>query len=194
MTWRDQAACQGLATLFTATFFPSRRRGPSVTPQERAALAVCATCPVRQQCLDEELETMRLGAQSLGVFGGTTARQRADTLKAEGWRRIPRIKHGTTTGYNQHHAYRDVFGPPCAECREAWRQYAAGYAARQREGAAEIDSDVTDPCCNRETIEAENQVSPAALATLRGPAETPGGHDMSDDTRVAHVTRNGATD
>ena len=85
MTWRDQAACYGLSELFSRTFLPKRRRGEGVTAQERAALAVCATCPVRQECLDEELQVMRDNGHSLGVFGGKTAKQRVEILKAEGW-------------------------------------------------------------------------------------------------------------
>lgn len=127
--WQDYAACHGLSELFGDTFTDHRGRVPN--RQERAALAVCATCTVRQQCLDAELEAMRLGRQTDGVFGGTIVRQRIEILKAEGWRRIPSIVHGTRKGYEVHQRRPDLFGPPCADCRNACREYTALYRAER---------------------------------------------------------------
>jgi WhiB family redox-sensing transcriptional regulator len=39
---------------------------------ERAALALCATCPVRDECLDYALEAR----ERYGVWGGTTEKER----------------------------------------------------------------------------------------------------------------------
>jgi WhiB family transcriptional regulator, redox-sensing transcriptional regulator len=47
-------------------FFPA-------TPQEEAeALALCATCPVRAQCLEYALRNK----ESHGIWGGTTPEER----------------------------------------------------------------------------------------------------------------------
>jgi hypothetical protein len=125
--WEDRAACRGLRDLFDLTFTDHRGRVPN--RHERAALAVCATCSVRVQCLDAELDSMRLGRQTDGVFGGTIVHQRIEILKNEGWRRSPSITHGTRKGYQLHLLRPDLFGEPCADCRNACREYAARYKA-----------------------------------------------------------------
>lgn len=125
--WHQQAACRDMLDVFQRTFDPNR--GRKLTRHERAALAVCATCPVRTQCLNTELDSMRAGVSSVGVFGGTTARQRSDMLRAAGWRRLPHIAHGTRAGYAMHQNRPDLFGPACPDCRSACREYAALYRA-----------------------------------------------------------------
>lgn len=58
MTWRAQAACRGTET---GVFFEQ---------SHKAALALCAVCPVRAVCGD-------VGAKEpFGVWGGTTPEQR----------------------------------------------------------------------------------------------------------------------
>ena len=59
MSWREHAACLGHDV---AMFFPERN-----APTE-PALAICATCPVRAECLD--------AADDDGIWGGTTAVER----------------------------------------------------------------------------------------------------------------------
>jgi WhiB family redox-sensing transcriptional regulator len=61
--WRQQAACRDADT---AIFFPDSdtEAGP--------ALAVCATCPVREACLEFALATN----QADGVWGGATETER----------------------------------------------------------------------------------------------------------------------
>ena len=62
-TWTDQAACRGTDT---EIFYP-------VTPDEEAeALSICATCPVRAQCLDYAIRNR----ETYGIWGGTTPDQR----------------------------------------------------------------------------------------------------------------------
>lgn len=63
--WRHDAACRDMDP---ELFFP----GTGVSPEE--ALAVCARCPVRKDCLDWALKA----PEKDGVWGGTTARQRRD--------------------------------------------------------------------------------------------------------------------
>jgi WhiB family redox-sensing transcriptional regulator len=61
--WTDQAACRGTET---EIFFPA-------TPDEEAeALSICATCPVRAQCLDYAVRNR----ETYGIWGGTTPEQR----------------------------------------------------------------------------------------------------------------------
>ena len=61
--WRDDAACRGLDT---NVFFPA-------TDEEAAeAKAICATCPVREECLEFALLTR----QDDGVWGGLTETER----------------------------------------------------------------------------------------------------------------------
>jgi WhiB family redox-sensing transcriptional regulator len=64
--WRDEAACKnkGIAQWF------ARKN----TPEHNAAMAICASCPVRSQCLQEAQrheENLRYG-----VFGGVAPADR----------------------------------------------------------------------------------------------------------------------
>ncbi len=64
--WKAQAAC---ASLDQSLFFPDRGRGKA-----RAAIEICNTCPVTQQCLAYGgLDDVN---RSAGVFGGQTSAQR----------------------------------------------------------------------------------------------------------------------
>lgn len=88
MTWREHAKCRGMDP---DLFFPGMgdRRGT------HRALAVCAACPVRDECLEEGLH------ERYGVWGGMAPRQR---------RRLPPgrarpggvIRHGTDGGHRAH--------------------------------------------------------------------------------------------
>ena len=75
-SWRREAACRDLDTNI---FFPlsDDEAGP--------AKAVCATCPVRQECLEFALATR----QGDGVWGGLTEteRRRLRRRRQEGGRR-----------------------------------------------------------------------------------------------------------
>lgn len=62
-TWRLSALC---AQVDPELFFPDKGE------PARAALRVCAACPVRVQCLEDALT----GDQRYGVWGGTTEIQR----------------------------------------------------------------------------------------------------------------------
>ena len=62
-TWTAEAACRGTDT---EIFYP-------VTADEEAeALSICATCPVRAQCLDYAIRNR----EAYGVWGGMTPEQR----------------------------------------------------------------------------------------------------------------------
>jgi WhiB family transcriptional regulator, redox-sensing transcriptional regulator len=61
--WAAFAACKDHPGM---TFFPQNKQ------EEAAALAICAICPVREQCLDHAL-TMN---ERFGVWGGATEKDR----------------------------------------------------------------------------------------------------------------------
>lgn len=66
--WLLRAACRGTDP---ALFFP----GPEDTPAP--ALAICARCPVRQDCLEHAIATR----ERFGIWGGTTERQRRRLIR-----------------------------------------------------------------------------------------------------------------
>lgn len=63
LEWKSDAACR---TVDTSIFFPETEAAAA------PALAVCARCPVREQCLDFALETR----QHDGIWGGATETER----------------------------------------------------------------------------------------------------------------------
>ena len=82
--WRERAACREIDP---ELFFPAAESGPARTRQVAAAKAVCARCPVREQCLTEALARI-----PYGIAGGLTEHER---------RRLRRNQHiasATSTG------------------------------------------------------------------------------------------------
>lgn len=68
MGWRELAACREMETAF---FFDHTDRGMD------AAKLVCAGCEVRQECLDERLESLDIHDLDYGVWGGMTPSERS---------------------------------------------------------------------------------------------------------------------
>jgi hypothetical protein len=66
--FRHRAACRGVDP---ELFFPVAERGREHDEQVAAAKAVCASCPVRAECLAWALRSL-----SCGVAGGMTERER----------------------------------------------------------------------------------------------------------------------
>ena len=66
--WRCRAACRSMDA---AIWYPH----PDAIKKPRA-VAICAECPVRQQCLDHALQRR----EPLGIWGGKTAYQRRAIL------------------------------------------------------------------------------------------------------------------
>ena len=62
--WRDRAACRGTDT---EDWFDENL--------EARCLRICASCPVRQECLDDAMRTEH-GQEAWGVRGGRTAATR----------------------------------------------------------------------------------------------------------------------
>lgn len=79
--WRQWAACRGAdpALFFAATNAEDRgRRLRTLGDMQRAqALAYCARCHVRDDCLDHAIRF-----DELGIWGGTTQRERARMRRA----------------------------------------------------------------------------------------------------------------
>ena len=63
LSWRSKAACQGLDP---AVFYPASDE------EADEAKAICATCPVRETCLEYALANRERD----GVWGGATERER----------------------------------------------------------------------------------------------------------------------
>ena len=61
--WTARAACRGVDT---EIFFPT------TSGEEAEALALCAECPVRTQCLEYALRSR----ETNGIWGGTTPEER----------------------------------------------------------------------------------------------------------------------
>jgi len=72
--WRDAAACRGTDP---EVFFPTAEDVPSYEAQVAVAKRVCASCPVRSECLTEAL--VRIPD---GVAGGMTPEERRDLTPA----------------------------------------------------------------------------------------------------------------
>lgn len=133
MTWRNDAACRSLSTdEAMRIFFPPVNMGRG-EPDYTEAKAICATCPVREACLDDAMRTERGQAKSSrhGMFGGRTpserwalALRRGDRSK-KGPAKMDRgsIRHGTHVAYTYHRCR-------CEDCRQFNSRYMADRRAR----------------------------------------------------------------
>ena len=74
--WRRRAACRDHDP---ELFFPEGTTGPALRQVEEAK-RVCGSCPVRAQCLSEELRH----APGHGIWGGTTPGERRVLRRAAG--------------------------------------------------------------------------------------------------------------
>ena len=69
--WQKHAACRGLGPKGPVNFFPERGEN------QRPALAICATCPVHQECFNYAMEH----GEHFGIWS-STERQRRRIRKA----------------------------------------------------------------------------------------------------------------
>lgn len=112
--WRSRAACVYVdAELFHAPDL-ERSDSPAATERIAAAKAVCATCPVRAECLQDAIDTR----DGHGIRGGLTEGERANLTRRQ--KRAARTPHGTLGGYRAHYRRRET---PCDACRDANREY-----------------------------------------------------------------------
>lgn len=72
--WQNSGACRDLPS--EMFFHPDGERGPSRKKREIKALAVCATCPVIQQCRKQALAIQ----EPYGIWGGLTEDDRIAIL------------------------------------------------------------------------------------------------------------------
>lgn len=74
--WMRDAACQSYET--RSDFFPEHRwNDRSGKLAQARALAVCEQCLVTEECLSYAIKT-----RAVGIWGGTTADQRTQLVKA----------------------------------------------------------------------------------------------------------------
>ncbi|MFI5425827.1 WhiB family transcriptional regulator [Aeromicrobium sp. UC242_57] len=75
--WQYRGACREVDP---ETFFsPDAERGPRRRSREAAAKALCAVCPVVQQCLEHALAVR----EPYGVWGGLNINERESILQAK---------------------------------------------------------------------------------------------------------------
>jgi WhiB family redox-sensing transcriptional regulator len=113
--WRHRARCRDVEP---ETFFPVGTTGPAAA-QTQAAKAICALCPVKDECLE-----WALGAGSsseYGVWGGLTEEER------RGLRRQQGPRHGSS------HAYND--GCRCPRCCDGHARRLRAYRAQKKASA-----------------------------------------------------------
>ncbi len=110
MSWFKDAACTSAPLDW---FFP--RAGGDY----RKGKAICATCPVRDDCLIENIHEVD------GVFGGTTRKERKHLRLSLGIDPLRPLeaKHGTESRYRHH-------GCHCQPCIAAHRLAVAKRAER----------------------------------------------------------------
>jgi WhiB family redox-sensing transcriptional regulator len=72
--WQVNAACRGTDT--SNFYHPENERGPSRVKREMRAKAVCAGCPVIENCLRWALDTR----EPYGVWGGLSPEDRESLL------------------------------------------------------------------------------------------------------------------
>lgn len=130
MTWREQAACRGHDV---ALFYPKASRPEREPTIDGRAALLCASCPVRGECLADAIEH---GEQ--GTWGGLTARQRRDLERTGqiGQGGGPKATHGcgTHAGYVRHRKHGE---DACDECKAAHSAYRVQRKrARRQEEAA----------------------------------------------------------
>jgi Transcription factor WhiB len=118
--WRNHAACAGTDPN-DWVWIPGHKHKDA---RKAAKLKeICATCPVSRQCLEAELDAMRNGEGSYGVFGGTDVNERRAMLgKGRSNHNPTPITHGSMAGYVKHNRYPHIFAEPCQECRDAYNE------------------------------------------------------------------------
>lgn len=80
--WQFEGACRDMdPEMF---FHPDGERGPRRRNRDNAAKAICATCPVIQQCREHALAVQ----EPFGVWGGLTEEERTTILARRGVTRI----------------------------------------------------------------------------------------------------------
>jgi WhiB family redox-sensing transcriptional regulator len=108
LKWMQRAACKDL---HPSQFFPSDS-GRGALRQEREALKICETCPVRTECLAYATSNR----ERFGVWGGRSFEPK-------------RKKCGTISGHRQHVRNDE---PSCFLCEAARSEYDHNRYLRRR--------------------------------------------------------------
>ena len=94
-SWRKHAACSGMDT---SVFYPGdRERGPTLARRERRAKQICQQCAVIKNCLKWALDAR----EPFGVWGGTSAKERARMLQGRDRRGGSRGTRPGETGHDR---------------------------------------------------------------------------------------------
>jgi WhiB family transcriptional regulator, redox-sensing transcriptional regulator len=113
--WMTQALCKGSGT----SFFPNETRPARVNPKEyAAAVEVCQTCPVINECREYGKD------EKFGVWGGTTPADRSPRAQ-----RPMSWGCGTWQGYSKH---RRAGTEACGPCLQAYSVYRFELEAQKR--------------------------------------------------------------
>ena len=76
--WHEQAACRGKdPNLFHTELFGRDRGNPLASHAVRVAKFTCASCPVRRECLSDELAYEALHGPQPSIRGGTLPNERS---------------------------------------------------------------------------------------------------------------------
>jgi WhiB family redox-sensing transcriptional regulator len=103
----DAAVC---AQTFPDVFFPSS--GDGGYEMKREALAVCAVCPVKAECLQYALDN----ALDYGIYGGLTAQERKALDRPPKQRsELTLLGCGTAAGYRRHRVRGEEACRPCKD-------------------------------------------------------------------------------
>lgn len=99
--WRSEALC---AQADPERWFPDKGGNP------KPALAICAVCPVREQCLAHALANN----ETYGIWGGKTARQRQELA---GRRNVSATHCRNSHEYTPANTAMTAQGRRCRECQ-----------------------------------------------------------------------------
>jgi len=92
------------------------------------AKKICATCPVREECLEFGL------TEPIGIWGGLTPKERRIVKRQRGMgRKLKPINHGTEGGHIAHLRRQEE---PCALCVTAHHEYRSRLKKDMRERRA----------------------------------------------------------
>jgi WhiB family redox-sensing transcriptional regulator len=106
VTWHQEANCLGANP---EVFFPERGDTDGV----RVALAICAGCPVVEQCLAENIESKD------GIYGATTGAQRRKIRSERG---AGRSCAWCSAAFTARYAHTVVCSDECRKARRAAKQ------------------------------------------------------------------------